>query len=315
MANNKAQSIKLLLRKYDAKTIKRAKKLNFIGVDNRDVYNITAPFKIRRTNYILGRVEPREHEEETKTIFFRRPRHSYTWHIDETCPIFDLQDPFVFRFRNTIILGGVEVIQRAVKKGLSYRTVFFKGKDIHNLKKLSPGPWGMKGIRFIELPNAKIGVFTRPQGKRGRRGKIGFEIIDSLQKLTPRTLSRADIIKNLFARGEWGGVNEVHLLSNDKLGVLGHIAQFSRSKKRYYYPIVFMFNYETKEVSGLKIITTRSDLPKGEAKRDDLYNVIYPGGLVRNKHGIAKLYAGLADAESYEITMKDPFLEYEGMSS
>ncbi|MCH7568790.1 MAG: DUF1861 family protein [Nanoarchaeota archaeon] len=330
MKTNKLQSIKSLLRYYNPRTIKKTKKLKFVGVENREVYNITAPFRVKRKVYLIGRVELREHEQGTRVIFFRRLKHSHHWHVDENCPVFDLQDPFIFKFRDLNIFGGVEVIQRASKISLSYRTVFYKGKDIHNLKKFSHGPWGMKGIRFISLPNTenkefsvpsipkskevsgnKIGVFTRPQGKRGRRGKIGFEIIDSLQKLNSRTLSRAGIIKGVFTRGEWGGINEVHFLKNNKLGVLGHIARFSKDKKRYYYPITFMFDYETKKFSGLKIIAARSDLPHGEAKRDDLYNVIYPGGIIRNEKDIAKLYVGVGDAESYEITIEDPFSEYE----
>ncbi|MBU0760797.1 MAG: DUF1861 family protein [Nanoarchaeota archaeon] len=307
------KKIKDLLGKYRRRSVQKVRKLKFEGIGGLDVYNVTAPFRVKQTQFILGRAEERNIETGTRVMFFRRQRHSRKWHVDPSCPVFDLQDPFIFEFEKLIVLGGVEIQQKSNKRGLSYRTVFFKGADIHNLRKFAVGPWGMKGVRFVLLPNKKIGVFTRPQGKRGRRGKIGFVILDSLKKLTPRTLSRAQILGGQFARGEWGGVDEIHFLKNGKLGVLGHIACFTRDKKRWYYPMTFVFDYEKRKFSGMKIIARRSEIPKGETKRGDLYNVLYPGGIIRNGDGkgIAKLYVGVSDAEAYEITLKDPFLEYE----
>jgi len=170
----------------------------------------------------------------------------------------------------------------------------------------------MKGIRLVELPNEEIGVFTRPQGKKGARGKIGFTIIDSLSKLTPRVLTNTEVLKGQFARGEWGGVNEISVLKNKTLGILGHIARYSSGKSmRFYYPTAFCFNYKTRKYSSMRLLIRRAELPEGEAKRPDLYNVVYPGGIIREKNGKAKLYAGVGDAEAYEITIKDPFNYYE----
>jgi len=306
----KPKSIRSLLHAYDPKTVKKAKKINAEGVANMDVYNITAPFKINNKQYILGRAELRTFELVTLSLFFKKSKDK--WIADKDYPIFNLQDAFISKVGETIIMGGVEVMQKEVKKGLSFRTVFYKGKSIHHFKRFATGPWKMKGVRLIELPNHKIGVFTRPLGGKWGRGKIGFEIIDSLRAIKPRRLTKIKTIRGMFAKGEWGGVNEVHLLKNNKLGVIGHIAKFSKDKtKRYYYPISFMYDYEEGEFSGLKILATRDELPHGEAKRPDLYDVIYPGGLVRNKNKTATLYTGVADAEAYEITIKDPFLEYE----
>jgi hypothetical protein len=311
MTVTKPQSINSLLKQYNKKTLIKAKKLKFLGVGKRDVYNVAAPFKFKRSYYLLGRVESREEETGTKVMFFRRPQHSQIWHVDDKCPIFDLQDPFIIRLKGTFVLGGIETKQFANRQHLRYRTVFYRGKDIHNLRKFSNSPWGMKGIRFIKLLDGQVLVFTRPQGKKGRRGKIGCTVIDSLNKLTPRTLSQAGIIGGQFARGEWGGVNEVHFLRDGKIGILGHIAKFGKDKKKYYYPITFSLDFEMGAFSKLKIITRREDLPKGESKRGELYNVLYPGGIIRNGNGTAKLYVGVGDAEAYEITIEDPFLEYE----
>jgi len=300
-----------MLKAHSARKIKRSKKLKFLDVDGRDVYNIAAPVKIKKMFYILGRVERREEETATKVMFFRRPQHSKAWYPDKQCPIFDLQDPFITKIKDTIVFGGVETKQLATSKHLGYRTVFYRGRDIHNLRKFAHGPWGMKGIRLIQLQNQRILVFTRPQGKKGRRGKIGCVEIDSLSQLKSRTLSRASMIEDQFARGEWGGVNEVHLLGDGKIGVLGHVAKLSRKKTKHYYPIIFSLDLELGVISKMKIIASRKNLPKGESKRSDLHDVIYPGGIIRSDDGAAKLYAGVSDAEAYEITIDDPFLEYE----
>ncbi|MGC9309644.1 MAG: DUF1861 family protein [Candidatus Nanoarchaeia archaeon] len=316
MAENKPKTIKSLLAAYHPENIKKVKKLNFEGIQNNiDIYNITAPFKIKRTQYILGRVELRDFEIGSLSVFFYKQKHKRIWRRCKDSPVFNLQDPFRIRFNGQIIIGGVEIEQKSVEKGLDYRTVFYKGRELNKLRRCAKGPRRMKGIRFKKIGNKKIAVFTRPQGKKGGRGKIGFEILDSLNKLTPQHLRKAKIIDNMFAKGEWGGVNDIHILKDGNLGVLGHIAKFVKDKdgkKRYYYPITFKFNPETREFSGMKILVCRSDLPAGDSKRPDLYNVIYPGGIIRNKQkGEAKLYAGVSDAESYEITIKDPFKEYE----
>lgn len=300
-----------ILSNYKSGFIK-SKRIRFKGPRKQDVYNITAPFRIKRTKHILGRVEPRELEDTTITQFFKKKKNSDTWVPEDGLPSFHLQDPAIKLINGQYVLSGVEVENRPRKEGLSYRTVFYKGRDLNNLRKFAQGPWGMKGIRLIELPDKKIGVFTRPQGKKGGRGKIGFTIVDSLSQLSPRVFSRAPLISKHFAKGEWGGVNDAVVLNNGKIGVLGHVARFSKDKTlRFYYPIAFCFDPKTREFSTFRLLVRRAELPEGEAKRPDLYNVVYPGGIVRQKDHTAKLYVGVGDAEAYEVTIKDPFEYYE----
>lgn len=304
------KSVREILKVYKSSFFS-AKKLKFYSVEKQDVYNITAPFRFGKKRYILGRVEPRDIELGARVYFFTKKKNSDYWVPDKNCQVYDLQDPFICCIGETFVLGGVEVQQRSAKKHLSYRTVFYRGKDIHNLRRFATGPWGMKGIRLVELNDGKIGVFTRPQGKKGGLGRIGFTTINSLNELKPRKISNAELIRGLFVKGEWGGVNEVHYLCNGKLGVLGHVARFSKDKKlRFYYPMVFGFDIEKRKATSIRILVRRAELPEGEAKRPDLYNVVYPGGLVRNGAG-AKLYVGVGDAEAYSVSIKDPFIYYE----
>src|SRR6056297_641459 len=304
------KTIKQILSIYRGENYIRAKKLRFSGVGKNDVYNITRPFKFKRTSYILGRVEPHDGWD-SKIVLFKKKKDSNYWYPDENFNPLHLEDPFIEKIGESFVVGGVEV-QRPVEGKMRYRTVFYRGKDIHNLRKFSHGPWGMKDIRLVELPDKRIGVFTRPQGKKGGRGRIGFTIIDSLQKLKPRILTQAPLLKGQFAKGEWGGVNEAIILSNGKVGALGHIARKSKDKKLlFYYPFVFYFDPYTRERSNLRIILRRAELPEGESKKPELYNVVFPGGIIRKNKGLSKLYVGVGDAEAYEVLIKDPFEYYE----
>jgi len=59
----------------------------------------------------------------------------------------------------------------------------------------------------------------------------------------------------------------------------------------------------------MEIIATRNEFPPTEAKRPDLQDVVFSGGLVRHGDGTATLYAGLSDARAGCITLPDPFSE------
>ena len=295
-------NIKYLIKSYE-KSIISSKKLIF--EINSDVYNITAPFLSLGKEYIAGRVEQRN-SKDSKIMFFLKSINKYV--VDKKAPIFNLEDPFIISINNEIIFGGVKVSSKNV-----YRTILFKGKDIYNLKRFKQGPKNMKDIRLFSLTDGRIGVFTRPQGKIGGRGRIGFMIINSLKefsRLSEKDFYSAKLIPGKFDKNEWLGVNAVYILKNNTLGVIGHIACFSKDMKKHYYPISFNFD-SSNNFSGMKIIAVRKELPLGESKSPELNNILFPGGLIRNKNRTAKLYAGAGDAEAYEILIKDPFLEYE----
>jgi len=287
----------------------KGKRIRFINVDGRDVYNITAPFTIDGREVIAARVEERD-SEYSKVMFFAR--RGDAWAPIEDAPVFDLQDPFITRINDEIVFGGVEVFPDEERPGfLKWRTLFFRGRSIYDLKRFAESPVGMKDVRLVELPGGKVGVFTRPQGKIGGRGKIGFTVIDSLDDLTTEVIENANLIENQFADDEWGGANEPHLLNNGKIGVLGHIACYDEKNNRHYYSMAFMFDPVTRRASPMKIIACRDNFEEGESKRDDLVDVIFSGGLIRRSDGYAELYVGVSDAEAHMIVIPDPFLEYE----
>lgn len=288
---------------------KTGKKLTFTDVGDRDVYNITAPFDVDGLKVIAGRTESRD-SEYSKVMFFAC--NGSVWSPISDAPVLELQDPFFAKIHNEIVLGGVEVWPKEDDpNALLWRTAFYRGTNLNDLKHFANGPVGMKDIRLVELSDGRIGVFTRPQGEIGGRGKIGFTIIDNLDELSEEVIEKAPLIDNQFVDEEWGGANEIHLLKNGMLGVLGHIACFDDIGDRHYYSVAFMFDPYKKKSSPLKIIATRSNFEEGEYKRRDLIDVIFSGGLIRREDGYAELYCGVSDAEAHMIVIPDPFLEYE----
>src|SRR5690606_5501518 len=194
-------------------------KIPFTGVTDKDIYNITAPFEDNGEYVIAGRVEKRDSEHSQVMFFVNRDGQ---WIQRENSPVFKLQDPFFTKIGDELIFGGVEIFPHPTQEDtLSWRTAFYRGKSINSLEKFFEGPDGMKDLRLVELKDGSIGVFTRPQGEKGGRGKIGFTKVNRLEDISVEVINDAPLLDQ-FLDEEWGGANEIHLLSNGLLGVLGH---------------------------------------------------------------------------------------------
>jgi hypothetical protein len=310
MNSTYTQNVDNLLRNFrNKKLIFNSEKINFIVDDVRDVYNITAPFHDGDDDIIAGRVEKRD-SEFSEVIFFKQ--HNNKWIKKDGTPVLKLQDPFVSKIKGELVLGGVEVYPHpSIENALGYRTAFYRGKDIVSLKKFAVGPELMKDIRLLEMQNGDILVFTRPQGDLGGRGTIGYNIIDSLDKLNSESILKATLFRHQFIESQWGGANELHILSNGLIGVLGHIAKFDDEGNRHYYSMSFAFDSCTGNTSPIKIIAIRDNFCKGDYKRPDLVDVIFSGGIIRREDGKVELYCGVSDAEAHKILIDDPFMEYE----
>lgn len=288
--------------------MKKAQFLKFGGdkVTNKDVYNPTAPFQDRGSTYFAARVESRPIETDSQVLFFVE-RNGVCYH-DSITPIFPLQDPFVTRIGTELIFGGV----RFPVNGDSWQTYFYRGQDLLSLKKFAEGPVGMKDIRLVELHDSSIGVFTRPMGIIGGRGKIGFTIINSLERLNDLNWYGADLIEGQFSDVEWGGVNEAHLLRGGLIGALGHFATFtideSGSMRKHYKSIVFTYDYFKMQASPITVLAQRLDFPAGEAKRSpELDDIVISGGLHMLENGKVELYVGLSDVNCGVIELNNPF--------
>ncbi|MDR6549125.1 DUF1861 family protein [Paenibacillus qinlingensis] len=306
---NEVKSSKQLLETFNSQPY-HAEKLVFANVGNRDVYNIAAPFIDESEMVLAGRVEARDSERSEVMFFVNR---GGTWIPREGCVSFALQDPFFTFISGELVFGGVEVAfdTENPKKVLTWRTLFYRGADIQSLTYFACGPDHMKDIRLVELASGRIGVFTRPLGVGDARGLIGYTEIEGLEQLNESVIDAATLFTDQFRKDEWGGVNEAHVLKNGLVGVLGHIAYMEEGDIRHYHAMTFAIDPTTLERSPMKIIATRNQFPDGPAKRNDLMDVIFSGGLHRLRDGKAMLYAGVSDTEAHKMLMDDPFEEYE----
>lgn len=283
-------------------------KLDFRGVDGYDVYNISQAFTFNGKTYIAGRVEKRTSEISESVIFEQVGPYEYhatDWRI----PL--LQDPFVEIIDGKIILGGTEIYLDNQGKITSWRTVFYRGSDFAHLRKIILAPLKMKDVRLAK--GKKYYVLSRPQGGVARYGKIGFRSATSLEEITTDFIEKAPLIDDLFDDLVWGGANQIHILRNGWLGVLGHVAIMSQGDVRHYYGMTFALDPKTGKRTDMKIIAERKDFGPSAHKREDLKDVIFVGGLVRHLDQTASLYTGLGDAEGHVAFIEDPFLEYEKM--
>ncbi|EAD8329892.1 DUF1861 family protein, partial [Listeria monocytogenes] len=113
--------------------------------------------------------------------------------------------------------------------------------------------------------------------------------------------------KRNFSGEEWGGGNELHLLEDERIGVLGHIACFDEAGDRHYYACSFRLNEDFSQIEQEKIIAERANFAPSEPKRPDLADVVFSGGLIRNSDGTATLYAGIGDSDAQKLAIPDPF--------
>ena len=299
------------LRKAPRKVL-NPRPLTFVGVDGYDVYNISTPFTIKGRTYLAGRVEKRENEFSVVRIFEKTGEDEYTAILPELT-FRNLQDPFVTFIKGQLVLGGVQIVTHPLDEHriISWQTLFFSGKTPDQLKLCAVGPSCMKDIRLCELADGRVAVFSRPQGKKGGKGRIGFTIIDSLKDLCADTILDAVIDPSFFLKSEWGGCNEVHLLRNGLLGVMGHMA-FRTEEGLHYNAMTFVLDPATGEHTAPRIIATRGDMttePFG--KRPDLVDVLFTAGIVRHGDGTATLYTGVSDCQAWCAEIEDPFLIYE----
>jgi hypothetical protein len=274
-------------------------------MQGRDIYNVTAPFIFNHERLLAGRVEHRDSELSEIVLFAER---NSVWYPCYSLKHFThLQDPCVTVIDGLLIVGGVKYPARFADGRTGWMMDFYAGSSPESLRPLFSGPPGMKDIRLCKLADGRIGVLTRPQGGIAGRGTIGFAIADKLCDITPEMIASAPLLTGQFAPGEWGGGNEAHLLDDGRLGVLGHIAWWDTQGCRHYYPMSFVLDPLTRERTPIRMIACRDWFPAAPAKRPDLADVVFSGGLLRHPNGTAHLYAGLSDAAAGMIEIADPF--------
>ncbi|MFB9276611.1 MTP-1 family protein [Cohnella cellulosilytica] len=308
-----------LRRQFESdKRIYDSAKLRFLGVDGFDVYNASIPFEWQGKRYIYGRVEKR-HEWARSWVRLFENSGPDEWTVVQDTMIYQLEDPYVSVIGEELVLGGTHVRNNRGQLDTFYG-YFYKGKDLHDLVYFTTGPDRMKDIRLVELPEGKIGVFSRPRGeavrqKYGSESLIGFTVIDRLDDLSAEVIENAPIIAGLFNRDEWGGCNQAYLLESGKVGVIGHICYKSvdaaNQETLTYMNMSFVLDPLTLQFSDLRIIGTRPCYPDGPAKMPNLTDCAFTSGIELRPDGKVDLYSGIGDTEVGRIAIDYPF-ENEG---
>jgi len=288
------------------KRIDHTGKLSFLDVDGYDVYNISHVFSWQGDSYIAGRVEKRDSELSTVRFFKQVGIDTF---MATTTVLPNLQDPFVEIIDGELLVGGTEIYPNEKGEIHSWRTVFLQGKSFDQLTKIIEAPLKMKDVRIAK--GEEYYVMSRPQGGSAAWGKIGFDKTYSLKRINASFIEKAPLIDDLFGSNCWGGANQIHVLKNGWLGVLGHVARMSEGDVRHYYGMTFAIDPHTRKRTAMKIICERNDFAPGATKRTDLVDVVFVGGLARLNNGKAMLYTGLSDAEAHYALLDDPFIEYE----
>jgi hypothetical protein len=284
-----------------------AKILSVISQNEKIVYNPTVPFESEGKIYIGVRVESLNSELDSQT-FFAYKQDTNLWRIDYSLGSFPLQDPAYVEINGEIFILGVRVWQEGSE--MKWKQDIYRGNSIKNLKYFTSGPIGMKDIRLVNLED-RVGVFTRPRGNIGGKGKIGYlevENIDELKDFTEDDWYNAKIIEGLFDDNCWGGVNQAIKLPGGEIGVIGHIAHQTFNEKneleKHYYGMAFRFNPQTRLQSKFKIIARRNDFPSSFSKRSpELDDIIFPVGIDNANN----LYCGLSDFCIGQKKIKNPF--------
>jgi hypothetical protein len=156
-------------------------------------------------------------------------------------------------------------------------------------------------------------------------GRIAVTTIATLDDLTPERLipEHTELLTNLFAPEEWGGVNDTYILPNGRIGALAHVSKYDAEGKRHYAAAAFVYDPRTKWCSPLEIFAERGDFPMGPVKimpenlnrpemHDDLADVVFSSRLVPVAGDIMtaqtlQLTCGLSDAAVGVMLVPNPF--------
>lgn len=303
-----------LRNEFKPETVLESSILKFNGFEDHDIYNPSVPFLCGGKRIIACRVEKRSSEDSFAAFFAETPEGE--WTLIEDAPVLRLQDPCVTFINGNIVLGGVRLVWDGDRIS-SWVTDFYRGSSIYDLQKFTEGPSHMKDIRLVELSDGRIGVFSRPQGQGmidrfGCIAKIGFDLADSLDAVTPEFIKNVPLLFDHFTDDEWGGCNAVYRLENGLIGVLGHISCRPRGGEHLEYnAMTFAIHPETRKMTGCKIVAVRESFPEGECKWSRTRDVLFPSGVKRLADGSALLYSGLSDCQIGVARIEDPFVEYE----
>jgi len=296
------------------KKIHESALLQFFGVDGFDVYNPSIPFESGAHRYLFGRLERRNEWSNSVTRLFRH-RGGDDWELVQGPYFWPLEDPFVARIGDELVLGGTHVLFSQAKLQ-TYYCYFYRGRTSDQLRYFTTGPDYMKDIRLLALPDGKIAVFSRHRNEEiirqyGCESQIGFTVIDSLDELNANVIEAAPFVDGFFDRGEWGGCNQAYWLDTGLIGLVGHKCYNTKVESSEtimtYVNVAWVFDPGSRKLLSETVIGTRNCYPKYPAKGPSLVDCAFTSGIAVRNDGLVDLYSGLGDTAAGRITIDNPF--------
>ncbi len=298
--------------------------LTFTGVEGYDVYNCSVPFIKDGKQYIYGRVEKPNEWARSRTFLFECTSKD-KWERVTNSMIYPNEDPNIAFVDDKLVMGGIFVFySKGQATGL--RNMFYIGNDLEDMYYFTMGPENMKDIRLVQLPDKRIGVFSRPRSaelaeKHGHHTAIGFTVIDNIYDLSGDVIENAPYIPDIFGEDEWGGVNQAYMLDSGKIGIIGHKSYIASDHdvdngymagkgKQAYITVSYVFDPEKHCMENYKIIATRACFPDFRAKKPHIIDCTFPSGILMRPDGKCDLYSGLSDAAEGRAVIDYPFEGY-----
>ena len=292
-------------------------RLVFHGTEGWDVYNCSIPFVWGGVRYMFGRVERHETWTASHVTLFKETGKD-DWTRVEGFSDLELEDPYMQVVKGELIVGGTYIRRDKDGKFLSYLGRFYRGKDPFSLVFFADGPDKMKDIRMTELPNGKIGVFSRPRGedvraKWGSEAVVGYFEIDSLDQFSAERAQNARIIPGLFGKDEWGGCNQAYALKDGRILLAAHLscsgpAATNGIPRQIYMNATFVFDPATFTATEPKIIATRRFYLAADPKAPSLDDCVFTSGFVFRDDGLIDIYTGLCDSAEARVTLPSEVL-------
>ena len=156
-------------------------RIAFGGVGGKDVYNIAAPFTDGGVPVIAGARGIAGTASMPRSSFFAEREGQ--WLPLEGAPVLELQDPFHTRIGGELSSAAWRstASREAERAPVAYRL-------LPRTRRPQPEAvlqWARRhaGSPLDRARGRDIGVFTRPQGENGGRGKIGYTRVKSLDEL------------------------------------------------------------------------------------------------------------------------------------
>lgn len=286
--------------RHKAKSEIQTNEVSFVGKDANQILSTTASFEINQETFMIASIK--DSNQFSKLVLLKKDT-GFLYHVEEDLNIFNVNYPHLAMIHNQYVLEGVLRIDENNKQSCLY-----VGPNLKSLELKVVFPPFIKSVRVFEYSN-KIHAFYTVSGQNYGTGKIAHAAYNSFDEMKQSSFNNIQVFSNHFISGESGGINDIHILQNGLIGIVGHITYTDSYDTEHSYPCAFAFNIDNNKSTKLKIILEKSSLNLSSTKKY-FTDKIHTSGLIRRANNRASLYIE-TDQKIYSIIFDDPFVEFE----